>query len=205
MGVTSAVVLVDWDNVVPGRVRTEIDAEGAVDGALELVVGPVLASCPDVIDLQVRLYGSWRWQRGGDTAFGSLISSAAQRSNRRVGGTYVTTSSVASLAVEAEYEAGPRLTPFLSQRRCRCAHRERIYEQKLADTMIVGDAIYYAQFLDFAVVVASDDIDVSPGLMMASSIRGAVPGTSTDDVIWLRPRADEVTVRRRFQGFFRVI
>jgi hypothetical protein len=202
---TSAVALVDWDNIVSMRVRTEIDAEAAVDEALETLAGPVLSSCPDLVDLQVRLYGSWQWRNGRDTGFGLLISAAALRSHRRLANTYITASSVGSLAVEAEYDAGPRLVPYLSRTVCRCAHREEINEQKLADTMIVSDAIYYAQFPDFSVVVVSDDIDMSPGLVMASNMRTTVAQASADDIYWLRPTAEKAEARRRFHGLFQVI
>lgn len=205
MTATTGVVLVDWDNIVRISVRTPIDAESAVEEAFDAVVTPVLESCTGLDDLQLRLYGSWQWNNGRSTGFSVLISDAAHRSGRRVGQTFVTAATVSSLAVESEYDRGPRLTPFLSPSKCRCSAARPINEQKLADTMIVSDAIYFAQFPDYAVVVASDDIDMAPGLMVAASIRESVGYADARDVVWLRPTADTAVQSRRFGAFFRVI
>jgi hypothetical protein len=203
--VTSVVALVDWDNVVSHRVSTPMDAELAVNEAMGVCVGPIMAACPSIENLELRLYGSWLWRNGRQTRFGVLISSAANTAATRVGSVYVTASTVTGLALEQSIANGPALTPYLSPTRCRCIHREEVNEQKLADTMIVADAIYYANFADYGIAVISDDIDMSPGLMMASHVRIQNAWHPTSDVLWLRPQADRLSTERRFSMHFGIL
>ena len=200
-----AVALVDWDNVVDTRIHSENDAASAVREAEELVRGHVLARFPSIAEIQVRLYGSWQFKNGTTTPVARHVNAAIDdlRSYRRPGDAL--THTVRSLAVEERYDHGPRLTPYLQESQCRCPEHTPINEQKLADTMIVCDATFYAAFIDYSVFVFSDDIDMAPGLLAAADIRNLISGVPTRDVVWVRPGRWSPHVERRFSPYFSVV
>lgn len=201
--VSSAVALLDWDNVNKVRVDSQMDAEIAIAESIMLVAPRVLSEFTDVVDLQLWLYGSWEYQGGKPTRFRSMISAAAAGSNRRIERCYVTVTPVDSLAVQREQDSGRRLVPYLATNRCRCPSRTSINEQKLADTMIVADAVYLSIFPDQAVVIVSDDNDMLPGALLASNfssttnqLRQQVP-----PIAWLRPSAKALPDYRSYIRF----
>lgn len=191
--VSSAVALLDWDNVNRVRVTSAMDADIAISESIDLVAPRVLEEFPDVVDLQLWLYGSWEWRGGRSTSFRNMLSAAAAGSNRRLGHCYITVTAVESLAVQREQASGRRLVPYLSPSKCRCPSRADINEQKLADTMIVADAVYLSIFPDQAVIIVSDDKDMLPGALLASNFSGSAnqPSRRVPPVAWLRPFSKE--------------
>jgi hypothetical protein len=176
-------VLVDFDNVVPDPVTTRTSAEDAL-ALLKAELGPrIQALFPDVIDAVVRLYSAWRW------ADGTVMRVRADLAD------------VAALAGSTEFGyplifelsdvwTSPRseVTAYKQDAVCRCFYKTLIREQKLVDTMLVADFIYFATFPTSGVIAVSDDHDVIPGIAHGSFLRATVaPNAKPGDLVWLRP------------------
>ena len=172
--------------------------------AMTVVVDRALVAFPQATSLELRLYGSWEYKNGRETPFGTEISNAAHDVAYRRGSTYITATSVRNLAVENEGGGGPSLRPFLARTNCRCNSGARINEQKLADTMIVIDAVYFAAFPDYGVIVVSDDIDMTPGLLMAEYEKSS-RSLPRNHVAWLCPTTSTSYQRQRMQAYVSMI
>lgn len=90
----------------------------------------------------------------------------------------------------ADSWASPRaaVNSYMQDTVCRCRMKNAAKEQKLVDTMIVGDLIHFATFPGSSVVVVTDDHDVIPGFAEAAYLRTSlVDVTNVGDLVWLRP------------------
>lgn len=176
-------VLVDFDNVAPDIVRTELDADGAL-AALSADLGPRLKWLfPSLLDATVRLYGAWRWADNTIMRVRSFLASACSAAATSAHG-------YAMVFELADAWSAPRVpvSSYMQEAQCRCRYHVLVREQKLVDTMLVCDLIYLATFPALGVVVVTDDHDVVPGFGQAAHIRQSfgLPSGSPD-LVWLRP------------------
>lgn len=189
---TEVVALVDWDNVAGLRRAADDVGYELRERLVDLVVG----TFGSATELEVRCYSGWFQPNGALTGQGQAIRS-------RLSGL---TGRIRNLAVRFEYADGmiasgaPGLFPLLVDRECRCVHKTPIREQKMVDTLMAVDAMYLAEFTQIGLVTVSDDVDLAPGLAMASMQRAFIAGRPAEtEVVWLR-RARQTRQTRMLVG-----
>jgi hypothetical protein len=188
MSIHHVTVLVDLDNVVEGRMRTRLDAERAIDDVTARLGPAVAAMYPEATRATFRLYGTMR-------LLGSRPRSVAEHLLRSVAQSPVRRGPPQHLIIRLEttpYIWGgqvPQLETLLMPRTTRCCAKPG-YEQKLVDTYIAVDAglvaLEIAQYLDEALIVASTDIDMAPGVLQASYLGALDANWSHTRLGWLR-------------------
>jgi hypothetical protein len=206
-------VLVDWDNCTDRLAPHASEAEVVrhADQSLERLqrrIETVIKPVPGLRAVEVRLYGSWRNGRfdGPEDRVTGIVSRAAERARRMVQRVPVTFEVAQGSAIEGMLGLPTAVTPYRAQRECRkWGCYERLEEQKLVDTMIVADAIYYSAFADTGVAVMSDDMDMLPGLLTAADQRRLVKGEPTESIIWCRKKALRPEHRRLFSEHINVV
>lgn len=186
-----AEVLVDWMNIATGRqIHSEADAVRIIDDVVELVVEAVGHLAPPPHSANVRLYGSWETRNLEPHTRRAIehLRQAASRSNRRIGKLRITVNLVRQMAHSALVPDAPAIASYVVARPCRSAGCGNwVSEQKMADTMIVSDAIFFGSFPEAAVIVISDDQDMLPGLLAASYFRRTLASRPSEEVLWFRP------------------
>lgn len=178
--------LVDWDNLARGFPYRTPPEDVAYD-LRERLVALCSDRFPHVGELEVRCYSGWRDARGNLTSLGRTARPAIEGMAQRLGGIAVRFVCAESMVAHG----APDLFAHLAgPRDCRCGMRGDMYEQKMVDTMIVADAVALSEYLDHAVVVVGDDVDLAPGVALAGLQRAYLAGeTSAEaDVVWLRRR-----------------
>ncbi len=175
-------VLVDFDNVTPEVVRTELDADGAL-AALSADLGPRLpALFPGLLDASIRLYAAWRWADGVLMRTREFLANACSAAATSAHG-YAMVFELADVWTTPR----PTVSSYMQEAQCRCRYHVLIREQKLVDTMLVCDLIYFASFPGVGVVVVTDDHDVIPGFGQAAHVRRSlVPDRDRGDLVWMR-------------------
>lgn len=164
----STILLLDYDNAATVREVAPRDTR--------LNLAPLFSSVRAAIleyrlpkDVSVRLYGGWHFDDGRMTPRAEWLLRA--------------------LPDFRGLEKGVRIKPDLASSVAAASGRHLLGtyrnssgpEQKMVDTMIVADAIYYARRHNQCVVVLSDDSDITPGLVVGG--RECAPGNS---IVWLR-------------------
>ena len=178
--------LVDWDNLE----RTFSGRNMAEHVALELqtrLVALCSARYPSITDIEVRCYSGWLNPNGSLTPMGRVVRPMIEALSARIDGLLVRMFCPDEMIIE---NAPPIFAHLVGPRDCRCGSKGQIFEQKIVDTMIVADAAALAEYTDLAIVVVGDDIDLAPGLVMASSQRSYLTKRSNvaNEVVWLRRR-----------------
>jgi hypothetical protein len=178
--IASAVVLVDYDNVRPANPEHNADfLESNLIKVIDQICLSSIRLCDGSIrELVVRLYGGWTSSDGRFTRRGDLLV-------RRVSSLRGIRHGIRILP-EAALSLKQRPSHVL-----RGLYRLRAgkHEQKMVDTMICVDLIYFMRHVKTAVIVASDDDDLVPALAVAREdsahplylLRHRDPGTGVND------------------------
>jgi hypothetical protein len=199
--VAEAVALVDFDNVVDQQVYTGLDAESALSRITEICFGCVREHFAESRSLQIRLYTARDDPTGAVTRLARLLRTTCGPAAHTREGVHITYLPVESLAFEANVHRPLGLAAFLQEERCRCYAGTQVRVQKLTDSMIVADTIFFSSFPSHGVVVVSDDMDMLPGVLMGADQRSLVVGRS-NDIVWLRPTCYSTDDEAAYHRFF---
>jgi hypothetical protein len=203
-------VLVDWQNVLAGwrsvtgsRGCSEIDADVVVSHLVEHVRFAV-QSLGDNQGVQATgwVYGS-DLDVASSNPFGVHVRAALHRSRITERSLRLTLNPVDRPVHSEQEPLQVALCPFDARHDCRrqgC--EEQVWEQKLADTMIVADAAYFGMFADIGLAVISDDYDMVPGLLLAAHLRRSAGGDPRKELVWYRPARSSAPYAARFAGHF---
>ena len=201
-------VLVDWQNCFHGRgFKTLEDAEDALSELTDLVQTSLNLVNGRPTSVEVRLYGSWSiepfsWRLD---PFSQKLESALARTSRRIKGAATVFDLVRGMAHASEVPDPVQLCAYVSERDCRKAFcSEKIYEQKLADTMLTSDAAFYGSFTGLNIVLISNDNDMIPGLLTSSYFRRGAGGRPAQEILWYRPGRPRMFQDSRLEKHFRV-
>lgn len=155
-------VLIDYDNVQPGRERTRLDTALNVEQLVEDLVDTLRTALPELSELRLRLYGGWVDERGQFSRIAHWLMAALEDQRGIRGGVRV----FPKMAVSALCRPDARLRGTVRLE----AKRRR---QKMVDGLIIVDAVTLGLQEVEALCIVSDDDDLVPGVL-ASRVLGGV-------------------------------
>jgi hypothetical protein len=179
-----AVALVDYDNVKTKQDRSAGDVGVNLADLLPALINET-ANLPErPKELLVRVYGGWIDERGRQSQRAQWLLAGLAWYRGRRGPTIIKPSLVTALACRtSDTLVGTiRQTPTG-------------FRQKMVDILIAIDAIYFARDCGHAVVIFSDDDDLVPAALAASSmvrplhfhwLRRRTAGSAMNDVLLQR-------------------
>lgn len=155
-----AIIFADYDNIVPPQKEYSADD---VEANLVLIVDSLVAeiaswSNHEIREVSFRFYGGWIGDSGVHTSRGGWLLSRLNAGRGLRSGIRVLPTMITAIAERAAY-------PLAGSFRTRSGRSE----QKMVDTMLAVDLIYYARTTRHPLIVASDDDDVVPAALSAST------------------------------------
>jgi hypothetical protein len=156
------IALIDYDNVRPNkRERNDSDTASNIV-ALATDISRVVSNFFPSADLRLRFYGGWLTRTGQYTIRGEWILRQLELSRGRFNGVRCIPELACNIAAMNDCVLlgsyrGDRSPP----------------QQKMVDTMISVDTLFFAQQLGNGVLVVSDDDDIVPCVLACTLIVGA--------------------------------
>jgi hypothetical protein len=182
-------VLVDLDNVSDVRITSSSSAERALDALQARLVPPLKMSFPALRRVRIGLYYAHEKQRNQPTAeYRHLTLVLGRGSAVRDASTGVDVRFHQDLMMP---QLGLPAIPTLFKHRSHACCGRRGFEQKLVDTYLVSDlalsAEEGAQDDGYAVAIASEDVDMVPGILQARYLAVREnPAWGRERIVWLR-------------------
>lgn len=151
--------LVDYDNAVQIKERTESDIENNLAALTKSICETVYAKIPGSEEADCRLYGGWRTVDNQYTRRAEQMLGRLQRFRGRRGRIRVKLSMI---------------TEVLARDGVTIAGTYQNGAQKMVDVMLALDLLYLSKFEECGLVLVSDDSDLLPAILVAASRRGRV-------------------------------
>lgn len=151
--------LIDYDNVKTGPDRTATETALNLGTMVNSISNRARAILPSAAELVLRFYGGWTYKDGTRTQLGQQLVQELARCRGRRNGVVLRPSLAVSVAAQPGYEL-------------RGTYRaDQENGQKMVDSMIVVDALYFARIEQSAVAIWSDDDDLVPAVLAGASLK----------------------------------
>lgn len=169
--------LIDYDNIKPYRQETTIyDVQANIVSITKSVIDFCSNSLKDKGDINIRLYGGWIDEVGHYSQLGNWLLSSLGMIRGLINHWRVIPSLVTSIAVLP----GETLLGTLR------THQPRL-KQKMVDSMLAVDSIYFANQTTSHLLLISDDDDMVPPVLASRML-------SVNNLFVIRKRANGTAI-----------